>query len=115
MSYRHNTSHTIIAQPGKKRKPLFINKLLNPGKYYPQKEAVTIIKRGYLYLTLFFTFLLGNHEGFIALWINDNPQPEAVFPYCVASLPPADQAAVNEGISIKSKAELICILEDYLS
>jgi len=105
----------IIAQPHKKRKPLFINKPLIPGKYYLHKEAVIIIKRGCFYLTLLFTFLLGNHEGFIALWIDDNPQPEAVFPYCVASLPPADQAAVNEGISIESQDELTRILEDYLS
>ena len=68
-----------------------------------------------VYLALFFTFLLGSHEGFVALWIQPDPQPVKVFPYRVASLPPADQENLRKGIVIESEKELSCLLEDYLS
>lgn len=74
-----------------------------------------IKKRGCLYLTLFFTFLIGNYNGYIALWTGNSAKPDYVFPYSVASLPPADQTEVNNGIHITTRNELERLLEDYLS
>ena len=67
------------------------------------------------YLTLFLTFLLGNYNGFIALWQLPDPNPRVVFPYSAASLPPADQEKLEEGILIDSEDALQKLLEDYLS
>lgn len=105
----------IITYPVQKRKPYFINKPLIKRKYYRHKEAVTIIKRGCMYLTLLFAFLLGTHEGFVALWEEGRPDPVKVFPYTVRSLPYADQAMLEKGIPIASREQLNYLLEDYLS
>ena len=72
-------------------------------------------KRRYFYLTLFFGFLLGVHNGFIALWQDGCAQPVEVYPYRADSLPPVDQRALEKGIAIGSSEELANLLEDYLS
>ena len=73
------------------------------------------MKRVSVYLALFWAFLLGNHEGFIALWIPPNPEPVKVFPYSVTALPRADQELLKKGILVESKEKLDSLLEDYLS
>ena len=72
-------------------------------------------KRFLLYCALAWTFLIGNYQGYIALWQGSNPSPERVFPYRVASLPAADQTLVNRGIRVQTREELARLLEDYLS
>lgn len=67
------------------------------------------------YLTLIFLFILGNHNGYIALWKTTDPQPVQIFPYSVSTLPPADQQALEKGIPIASIEQLHRLLEDYLS
>lgn len=67
------------------------------------------------YLSLIFLFILGSHNGYIALWRDGNPEPAEVFPYCVASLPEADQNALKQGIEIENEESLLRLLEDYLS
>ena len=69
----------------------------------------------YGYLTLIFTFLLGCHEGFVALWKLPAEEPAAVFPYAVTSLPQADQQRLKKGIEIPNSDALMALLEDYLS
>ncbi len=71
--------------------------------------------RLYQYLTLAAAFLIGNYQGYIALWTGSSEKPTKVFPYSVASLPPADQARVNAGIHVDSEEELRQMVEDYLS
>ena len=115
MSFWHSTTHKIITYPLQKRKPYFINKPLIQRKYYLRKEAVTIIKRRCIYLTLVLSFLLGSYQGFLALWQEGKTKPVKVYPYSVSSLPPADQALVNKGIPIASRQQLQYLLEDYLS
>lgn len=66
-------------------------------------------------LTLLMGFILGSHNGYIALWTEGSPEPEKVFPYRVTLLPPADQEALERGIPIGSTEELARLLEDYLS
>ena len=68
-----------------------------------------------LYLTLIFSFILGVHEGRVALWRTPGGEPDTVFPYSAASLPPADQKRLEEGIVIDSEEDLMRLLEDYLS
>ena len=68
-----------------------------------------------VYLALIFTFLLGIHEGFIALWRSGEDAPAAVFPYRAESLPNADRQALEKGISVGSVDALHRLLEDYLS
>lgn len=74
-----------------------------------------MIKRGCICLTLLWGFLLGSYNGYIALWQGDDPEPVKVFPYQTASVPAADQAALEKGISVDNKSELLRLLEDYLS
>jgi hypothetical protein len=71
--------------------------------------------RRQLYLALIFAFLLGSHEGFLALWKEPDPEPIQVFPYKVSSLPREDQKLLEQGIRIQTGEELIALLEDYLS
>ena len=79
-------------------------------------EAVVIKKKLLqIYLTLFFGFLLGIQNGFVAVWQDGNPEPVRVFSYRATSLPAADQKRLAEGIHVGSKAELIQMIEDYLS
>lgn len=73
------------------------------------------MRHGYWYLTLFFAFLLGTHDGFVALWISPGAAPDRIFPYSVSSLPPEDQIRLEKGIQINTKEELLALLEDYLS
>lgn len=74
-----------------------------------------IKKRNCVYIALFFGFLLGVHQGKIALWKDGNPNPVRIFPYRVTSLPVADQEALEKGIKIDSDSQLASLLEDYLS
>ena len=67
------------------------------------------------YLALFFWFLLGSYQGYIALWTAPNQKPTKVFPYRVESLPTADQEKLAKGIQIRSTEELYQLIQDYLS
>ena len=69
----------------------------------------------YGYLALIFTFLLGCHEGFVALWKIPDPEPVYVFPYSITSLPPGDRDKLEQGIPVRTRQELSRLLEDYLS
>lgn len=60
-------------------------------------------------------FLLGIHEGKIALWKGNDPEPLRVFPYSAELLPETDQKALEKGIKIDSMKQLYSLLEDYLS
>lgn len=60
-------------------------------------------------------FLLGIHEGKIALWKENDPEPMQVFPYRAELLPEADQKALKKGIKIDSIRQLNSLIEDYLS
>ncbi len=66
----------------------------------------------YLYSILLLGFLLGIHEGKIALWKDNDPTPMRVFPYEVSQLPQADQQALKKGIHVDSLGQLKKMLED---
>ena len=68
-----------------------------------------------IWLALAFSFVLGSHNGYVALWEGNDPEPKEVFPYRVSSLPEADQKRLEQGIRLKNRRELIELVEDYLS
>lgn len=68
-----------------------------------------------IYIVLFFGFLLGIHEGKIALWQNEDPEPIKVFPFYAKFLPAADRRALEEGIRFESEEDLKRLLTDYMS
>lgn len=71
--------------------------------------------RRFLSLGLMLVYLLGVRGGYVALWQDEDPEPVAVFPYAVSSLPPEDQEALFRGIVIKNEEDLRYRLEDFLS
>lgn len=60
-------------------------------------------------------FLLGIHNGRVALWKDEDPEPFRVFPYPVSVLPPDVRQALEEGIHIDSEADLDRLLESFCS
>ncbi len=60
-------------------------------------------------------FLLGIHDGRIALWKDGVSQPLRVFPYRAEMLPLSDQQALEKGIALEDESDLVQLLEDYLS
>lgn len=73
------------------------------------------MRRFCVYLALFWAFLLGSRDGFLALWITPEKEPAYLFPCHISSLPPADQKLLAEGIRVEAKEELMALLEDYVS
>ena len=59
-------------------------------------------------------FLLGIHEGRVALWRDGEPRPEQIYDIRADTLPPADQLLLRRGIAVESTEELWTILENYL-
>lgn len=60
-------------------------------------------------------FLVGIHQGRIAIWKDGSAAPMKVFPYPVITLPPQVQAQLKEGIAIDSAEDLERLLENLLS
>jgi hypothetical protein len=105
----------IIAYPKAKRKTQFVNITRILRNTNLSKEVTAMKKLSYLYCILCFGFLLGIHDGRIALWKGDDPEPVKVFPYFASMLPEADQRALQNGIHLDEDADLRKLLEDYLS
>ncbi len=61
-----------------------------------------------------FGFLLSVHNGQVALYKDQDPEPYRVFPYAVSSLPLQAQLALRAGIPIDSPEDLKALLEKYL-
>ncbi len=59
-------------------------------------------------------FLLGIHNGRVALWKDQDPQPVRVFPYFAAALPEPLQRALCQGIPLESMDDLEDLMEKYL-
>ena len=68
-----------------------------------------------LSLALVAVYLLGIHDGKIALWEGDDPEPVRVFPYRASMLPEEARKMLEKGIPIESMDELRKLAETYLS
>lgn len=73
------------------------------------------ILRKILPLLLCAGFLLGIHDGYIALWQGEDPQPVRIFPYRAELLPPADQQRLEKGIRVQTREDVTRLLEDFCS
>lgn len=73
------------------------------------------MRQHFISLLLALGFILGSHNGYVALWTEGRAEPDRTFPYRVSSLPPADQEALAKGIRAEDILELTQLLEDYLS
>ena len=60
-------------------------------------------------------FLLGIHEGYVALWEDGKAEPVEIYPYRAQYLPEADRQALEEGIRPQNERALQQLLEDFLS
>lgn len=64
---------------------------------------------------LLFGFILGIHEGKVALWKDGQKKPVKVFPYQASMLPEVDQKRLEKGIHVDSLNELYEMIQDYFS
>lgn len=60
-------------------------------------------------------FLLGIHNGRVAIWKDGDAAPWRIFPYPVAVLPTDTQAQLRQGIRIEDMEDLDHFLENLLS
>lgn len=60
-------------------------------------------------------FLIGNYNGRLAIWKNDDPEPYRVYPCPVYLLPKEEREALQKGISINSMEDVEEFLENFLS
>ena len=67
------------------------------------------------YLALILTFFLGLREGNIVLWQAGCDEETRVFPYRAETLPPAAQAALEDGMVFGSSEEAMETVENFLS
>lgn len=67
-----------------------------------------------LALTLAWGFLLGFHDGKLALWADGERRPEQIYDIRADSLPPADRLLLNKGIRVENREEVWQLLENYL-
>lgn len=65
-------------------------------------------------LVLLLGFLLGIHEGKLALWRDGTEKPEQVYDIRADSLPPADRLVLDRGMQLESREEVWQVLENYL-
>jgi hypothetical protein len=65
--------------------------------------------------TLMMSFLLGIHEGRLALWKDDDPTPCKVFPCPAIVLPKAVQQQLRDGLRLETMDDVNRLLENFLS
>ena len=60
-------------------------------------------------------YRLGASQGRLAVFVQDSPEPEMVLDVYLSTLPQADQILLQQGIVTQSYAELVSMIEDYIS
>lgn len=68
-----------------------------------------------IYCTMLLGFLLGIHNGQIALWKDEDPQPMMILPYKAESLPIKERMLLKKGIRFDSLEQIEKIVSEYLS
>ena len=74
-----------------------------------------MMRKSFLPSLLALYVILGSWKGYVAIFEKDRSEPRQIFPTQVISLPPADQAALEQGIVVRNQRDLDRLLEDYLS
>ena len=75
---------------------------------------MTKYTRASLALTLAFGFLLGFHDGRLALWKDGVSHPEQIYDIREDSLPLADRLQLRKGIHLEDREDVWQLLENYL-
>lgn len=60
-------------------------------------------------------YILREFEGRLAVYFNDEPNPQKVFDVYTSTLPPYDRGQLQQGVAINSYEELVQRIEDYIS
>lgn len=60
-------------------------------------------------------FLLGIHNGKVALWKDPDPEPIRIFPCPVSTLPAEVRQALEHGIRFETETDLDSLLENLCS
>ena len=74
-----------------------------------------MVGKRYLSALLALYVILGSWKGYVAIFEKGHAEPRQIFPTAVDSLPPVDQAALEQGIIVRNQRDLNQLLEDYLS
>ena len=61
------------------------------------------------------SFLLGVHDGRLAMWKDEDPTPCKVFPCPILVLPRAVQEQLKAGIRLETMDDVNRLLENFLS
>ena len=69
----------------------------------------------YMLPILLLGFMIGIHEGKIAIWHGEDPMPCYILPYKANLLPPSERTALAKGIRIDSEEDLLHLIEDFCS
>ena len=69
----------------------------------------------FLCAALMMSFLLGIHEGRLALWKDNDPTPCKVFPCPIVVLPKAVQQQLQNGLRLETIEDVNRLLENFLS
>ena len=67
-----------------------------------------------LALMLILGFLLGIHDGKLALWREGVAHPEQIYDIREDTLPPADRLRLRQGIRLPDREDVWELLENYL-
>ena len=73
------------------------------------------MKRNRWILTALLVAYLGIHNGYLALFTDNESDPIITYPLPVQMLPAADQQKLYSGIAIRDHLHLAHLLEDFLS
>ena len=61
------------------------------------------------------TYRLGTSQGRLAVFVEDSDQPEMVLDVYLSTLPEVDRLLLEQGIEAQSYAQLVSMIEDYIS
>ena len=59
------------------------------------------------------SYTLKEYNGFLALFLNENSEPQAIYSVCIESLPQTDINLLSQGITVSDLSSLQQLLEDY--
>ena len=60
-------------------------------------------------------YRLGTSQGRLAVFVEDSDEPEMVLDVYLSTLPEADRMLLEQGIEAQSYAQLVSMIEDYIS
>ena len=69
----------------------------------------------YLYYIMIAVFLAGIYRGHIAIWSGEDPEPQVILPYSADLLTESDRLALEKGMRLSSREDLIRFMEDFCS